>query len=84
MLQSKWRRTSRLRRANFVIVFVVFCALCAFSAGSTSSDPLATVAEVLVGGLLMMAVGLKLIDAVTRSDPPASWGPPGPKPSDPP
>jgi hypothetical protein len=84
MLQSKWRRASRFRRVHAVIVFVVFCVSCAAIAGSTSSDPLATVAEVLAGGLLMMFVGVKLVAAATASDPPATWGPPGSKPPDPP
>ena len=83
LFKSKWSRASRFRRANAVIVFVVFLVLCAFIAGSKSSDPLATFVEVLVGGPPLTAVGLKLIDAVAASDPPATWGPPGSKPPDP-
>jgi hypothetical protein len=84
LFRSKWRQASRLRRANAVVVFVIFCVSCAVIASTKSSDPLATFAEVLVGGPVMTAVGLKLIDAAAASDPPASWGPPGPKPPDPP
>lgn len=84
LFKSKWKQASKLRRANFVIVSVICCVSYAAIASTTSDDPLVTFAEVLVGGPLITALGLYLIDAVAASDPPASWGPPGSKPPDPP
>jgi hypothetical protein len=82
MNQSRWKRASKFRRANFVIVSIVFWVSCAAIASTKSSDPLAAVAGNGAVGLLLMALWWKL--EVAESDPPASWGPPGPKPPDPP